>query len=146
MNPNELEVGDYVEVYFPPTGQSHLAEVIMLDKQAMKAEILPQYERNRISISTPEQWQTIRPHSINSHDLHALGFNETSLEIAYGWTSREWIKISQNRKFVFHLTYEDTSWRFEILWNVGMMYRTRIVEDIHYLHELQHILRQFIIQ
>ena len=143
MDPNELEVGDYVEIFFPEESQCQLAEVKALDKQSKKAELLPQNARNGITISTPEQWQLIRPHSIFCQDLHAFGFNEISLEPAYGWTSKEWIKISYNRKYVFHLSYDETLWRIEIVWITGMMQRTEVIEGIRYLHELQHVLKQY---
>lgn len=144
MDPNELEVGDYIEVYFPQTEQSQLAEVIILDKHAMKAEILPQYERNRTSISTPEQWQTIRPHSIFYQDLHEFGFNETSLEIAYGWTARDWTKVSFDQQIIYNLTYEDNAWRVEIIRKEGMRQHSQLIEGIQFIHELQHILKQYL--
>ncbi|MDE6552214.1 MAG: hypothetical protein K2K98_04550 [Muribaculaceae bacterium] len=143
MNPNELESGDYVDIFIPKDGYIQLAEVISLDRENMKMEILPQNERNRIVISTPEQWQSIRPHSIFCQDLRALGFNETSLETAYGWTSSEWIKISINRKYVFHLFYEDGGWRLETHWISGMMQRTESADNIHYIHQLQYHLKQY---
>ena len=94
MDPNELELGDYIEIFFIEESQCQLSEVKVLDKQSRKAELLPQNARNGMTVSTPEQWQLIRPHSIFSQDLHALGFKELSLELAYGWTARELIRIS----------------------------------------------------
>lgn len=143
MNPKELQEGDYIEIFFPEKRQSQLAEVMTLDKENLKAEFQPQNERNRIVISNPEQWKDVLPHSIFCQDLCALGFNEASIDYAYGWTSREWIRVSYNKKYVFHLYYDDTSWRLEVLWTTGMMQRTQIEEGIHYLHELQHQIKRY---
>ena len=143
MNPDKLQVGDYVEIFFPAENRTQLAEVKALDRDNNKAELLPQNARNGITVSTPEQWQLIKPHSIFCQDLHAFGFNETSLDIAYGWTAKEWIKISQTRKYVFHISYDETSWRLEIIWIAGMMQRTEVIEGILYIHELQHTLIQY---
>ena len=144
MDPNELEVGDYVEIFFPEESQCRLAEVKTLDKHSRKAEILPQNARNSMTVSTPEQWQLIRPHSLFCQDLYTFGFNETSLELAYGWTAKEWIKISDNRKYIFHLSYDYMFWRIEIVWITGMMQRAEIIDGIQYIHELQHVLKPYI--
>ncbi len=143
MNPNELEAGDYIEIFFPQNGESQLAEVITIDKNTMKAELLIQNEKKCITINNTDQWKFIRPHQIFYQDLIAFGFNDISFEIAYGWTPKEWTRISFDRKYIFNLSYVESSWQLEILWLDGMMHRSRLIEDINYLHELQHTLKQY---
>lgn len=143
MNPNELEAGDYIEVSISESDRIQLAKILAIDKVEKKALILIQSEKNPRQITTKEQWESIFPHSIFCQDLHALGFNETSLEIAYGWTGKDWTKISLPHQTIYNLSYEDNSWRVEIIRMEGMRQYSRLVEGIQYIHELQYLLKLY---
>lgn len=143
MDPNELKAGDYVEFFSPDNKPSQLATVIKIDRVAKKAEILIQNEKNPFHIFSQDQWDQILPHPIFCQDLYAFGFYETSLETAYGWTAREWTKMSIDKKYVFHLSYNSPCWDLEVFWIDGMMHRSIMHNGIKYLHQLQHILRQY---
>ncbi len=140
MNPNELEAGDYIEVLLNELNQRQLAKVIAIDKGDKKALVLLQSEKNPRQISTQEQWAYVYPHPIFCQELKALGFNETSLDIAYGWTGKDWTKVSNANQTIYNLSYEDSAWRVEIIRKEGMRQYSNLVEGLQYIHELQQLL------
>ncbi len=140
MNPNELEAGDYIEMLLPEQNQRQLAKVLSIDKEEKKALILIQSEKNPRQISTQEQWAAIFPHPIFCQELRALGFNETSLEIVYGWTGKDWTKVSSTNQTIYNLSYEDSSWRVEIIRKEGMRQFSNLIEGLQCIHQLQHVI------
>lgn len=143
MNAADLMVGDYVVIQFKPDIPSQLVEIISIDKERQTAEILPEVQNDIICIHSKDQWDQVWPCPLLYQVLKAFGFDEITLEKAYGWTAKQWTKVSYNGKYIFNLSFNGDTWELEVLWLEGYESKSRIYENILFLHEFQHILQQY---
>lgn len=141
MNAADLKVGDYVIIQFNPDITPQLAEIVSIDHENQIARILPESQKDTIRIQYDDQWKQICACPLLYQVLKAFGFDEITLKKAYGWTAKQWTKVSYNGKYIFDLSYNENTWSLDVSWLEGEEPKSKTHENIRYLHELQQILR-----
>ena len=143
MKPSELQKGDYIVIQFRPEVKPQIAEVIEIDHSINTAILLPECQNETITISQEDQWKQIEPLPILHQVSKAFGFSETSVEMAYGWTSKSWTRAIYNGAVIFELTYADKAWTLEVCSIVNSEPNYETYSPIQFTHQLQHHLRPY---